>query len=113
MKAIKTISLTLLAIILVVCQGCSSDQEIQTVSTKTLSIFNGGKAFEYWIDKTGYSSGGETITAVVEKGTQITVCGVVVVRQGSVILPNIQIYQDGSRVTLVKITSSFYWYQVK
>jgi hypothetical protein len=110
MKAIKIISLALL-VISVFCQGCSSDEQVD--NTRTITISNGGKTFEYWIGQSRYSSGGGTITTLLDKGTQITVCGIVEVREGKQILPDIQIYQDGSKVVLVKITSSFYWYEVK
>ena len=108
-------ALLILASIWAFCQGCSvdkGDEEVLSI-TRTISISNEGKRFEYWLDQKGYSSQGENINTTVEKGTQITVSAIVEVREGTQILPNIRIYQDSVKVVLKKINSSFYWYEVK
>ena len=111
----KIIALLMLGSIWVFCQGCSvSKEDAEVVSTtRTVSIYNEGKGFEYWLDQKAYNSQGENITTVEEEGTQITISAIVEVRQGILIIPNIEIYQDNKKVILKKINSGLYWYEVK
>ena len=111
----KVIALLMLGSIWVFCQGCSvSREDAEAISTiRTISIYNEGKGFEYWLDQKVFNSQGENVTTVVEQGTHITISAIVEVRQGILIIHNIELYQDNKKVVLKKINSSFYWYEVK
>lgn len=78
-----------------------------------IHISNEGKPFEYWLNKVHYDSEGQEIGVMVDSGTQITLSAIVPIINGVPISPNFRVHQDNRVVVLKKITTGFFWYEVK
>ena len=90
-------------------ENIPSSDEVQ----HTIHISNEGKPFEYWLNNVHYNSEGQEIKVMVDSGTQITLTAIVRVINGVSIIPNFKVYQDSRVVELKKITTGFFWCEVK
>lgn len=105
-----------LCTILLTCQSCSNEDyqaELSTKSQSQIQISNDGNQFEYWLDQEHYNSDGETISVIVDKGTQITICSVVLVISGVIMIPNVKVCQDNKIIDIRQINEGLFWYEVK
>ena len=94
--------------------SCTPDSLPAPVAAQhTISISNEGKPFEYWLGQIHYDSEGQNIRVTLDPGTQITLSAIVPVINGVIFSPNFQVYQDGRAVELKKVTTGFFWYEVK
>lgn len=114
MKKLKSYFIIVgLSIIWLTCQSCSNeDNQIQTSNKRQIQISNEGNQFEYWLNQDRHNSNGETISVIVDKGTQITICSVVRVIDGVIIIPNVQVYQDSKVMSIRQVNKGLFWYEV-
>ena len=105
--------LSLFIFSLATLSSCTTDEIQPTETVHSVHISNGGKPFEYWLEKEYYGSNGDAAFLYVPKGTQITIGATVEVIEDIEIIPNIQVYQDDKAVELRQITKGFFLYRVK